>query len=99
MNNPMGIRLEKSFLEKIERISKDEDLDRSTVIRNLVTIGYKEAIKKKAAEKYIRGEITLSEAARLAELSIFSMEKYLIENGFKSQYSIKDLKEELKNLE
>ena len=99
MNNPMGIRLEKSFLDKIEKISKNEDLDRSTVIRNLMKIGYNEMIKRKAAEKYVKGEITLSEAAKSADLSIFSMERYLIENGFKSQYSIKDLKEELKILE
>ncbi len=94
----MGIRLEKSFLDKIEKISKEESLDRSTLIRRLVNIGYKETIKRKAAENYIKGKITLSEAARIAEISIFDMEKYLVEQGFKSQYSIKDLKEELKHL-
>lgn len=98
MNRPMGIRLEKSFLDKIEKISKEESLDRSTLIRRLVNIGYKETIKRKAAENYIKGKITLSEAARIAEISIFDMEKYLVEQGFKSQYSIKDLKEELKHL-
>ena len=98
MNRPLGIRLDKSFLQKVEKISKEESLDRSTVIRNLVNIGYKEMIKAKAAEKYIKGKITLSEASRIAELSMFDMEKYLVDQGFKSQYSIKDLKEELKNI-
>ena len=98
MNRPLGIRLDKSFLQKVEKISKEEPLDRSTVIRNLVNIGYKEMIKAKAAEKYIKGKITLSEASRIAELSMFDMEKYLVDQGFKSQYSIKDLKEELKNI-
>ena len=99
MNRPMGIRLEKSFLDKIEEIGKEESLDRSTIIRNLVNLGYKELIKRKAAEQYIKGKITLSAAAKRAELTLFEMEKYLVEQGFKSQYSIKDLKEELKNLE
>lgn len=98
MNKPIGIRLEKSFLNKIEKISKEESLDKSTIIRKLVNIGYKEIMKRKSAEEYMKGDITLSEAARISELSIFNMERYLIENGFKSQYSIKDLKEELKKV-
>jgi len=98
MNKPIGIRLEKSFLNKIEKISKEESSDKSTIIRKLVNIGYKEIMKRKSAEEYMKGAITLSEAARISELSIFNMEKYLIENGFKSQYSIKDLKEELKRI-
>ena len=98
MNRPLGIRLEKSFLEKIEKMGKEESLDRSTTIRNLVNIGYGELIKRKAAEQYIKGKITLSKAAKIAELSIFDMEKYLVDQGFKSSYLIKDLKEELKNL-
>ena len=59
---------------------------------------YKDLIKKKSAEEYIKGKITLSEAANKAELTLFEMEKYLVDNGFKSRYSIKDLQEELKLL-
>ncbi len=98
MNRPLGIRLDRSLLQRVDQMGKEELVDRSTIIRNLVNIGYKEMIKSKAAEKYVKGKITLSEAARQAELSIFEMEKYLVGQGFKSQYSMKDLKEELKNI-
>jgi len=54
-------------------------------------------MKRKSAEEYMKGNITLSEAARMSELSILSMERYLIENGFRSQYSIRDLREELRH--
>lgn len=51
-----------------------------------------------SAEEYIRGKITLSEAASQTEITIWDMEQYLIENGYKSSYSIEDLDKELKLL-
>ncbi|MAG47294.1 hypothetical protein CL617_01695 [archaeon] len=55
-------------------------------------------IREKAAEEYIKGKITLSEAARKSEISIIDMERFLVDNGFKSQHSIKDLQEEIRNI-
>lgn len=55
-------------------------------------------MKKKLSEEYIKGKLTLSEAASQAEMTIWEMEKYLVENGFKSDYSIEDLEREMKLL-
>lgn len=55
-------------------------------------------LAKKAAEDYLKGEITLSEAARKADLTLWEMEKYLVDNGFKSGYSVEDLEKELRLL-
>lgn len=49
----------------------------------------------KAAEDYVKGRITLSEAAKKAELTIWEMEQYLVANGYKSGYSVEDLEKEL----
>ena len=96
MAEAIGIRLENEFLKKIEVLSKEEVLDRSATIRKLVYLGYNALMKKKSAEAYMKGIITLSEAARKAELTMWEMEQYLVENGYKSQYSIEDLDKELK---
>ena len=61
-------------------------------------LGYFEFMKKKVAEEYAKGNITLSEAAHQASLNLWEMEKYLVEQGFKSSYSIEDLEKEMKNL-
>ena len=98
MTQPLGIRLPKEILEKIEELSKGEMEDRSTIIRKLITIGYLNFIKKRASEEYIKGNITLSEAANQADLTLWEMEKYLVDNGFKSDYSIEDLEKEIKAL-
>ena len=99
MTQAIGIRLPKEMLEKIEKISRKEIEDRSTIIRRLVLLGYLEFMKRKSAEEYIKGDITLSEAAHQANLTLWEMEKYLVENGFKSSYSIEDLEKEMKILE
>jgi len=96
MNEAIGIRLNEEFLKKIEVLSKEEVLDRSSILRKLVYIGYQDFIKKKSAQAYKEGKITLSEAAHKAGLTIWEMEQYLVEQGFKSSYSIEDLNDELK---
>lgn len=96
MSEAIGVRLPKEILKIIQKLSKEEIEDRSTIIRKLVMIGYKDFIKKKAAENYIKGKITISEAANQAKLTILEMEEYLIEQGFVSAYSIEDLEKELK---
>ena len=98
MRQAIGIRLPKEVLKQIEDLSNLEMEDRSTIIRKLVIIGYNDFMKRKSAEEYIKGNITLSEAARKAKLTIWDMEKYLIEQGYKSSYSIEDLKKEMKIL-
>jgi metal-responsive CopG/Arc/MetJ family transcriptional regulator len=99
MTKAIGIRLPKEMLEKIEKISRKEVEDRSTIIRKLVLLGYLEFMKRKSAEEYIKGNITLSEAAHQSGLNLWEMEKYLVEQGFKSSYSIEDFEKEMKILE
>lgn len=98
MSEAIGIRLNQDFLKKIERMSKEEILDRSSTIRKLIYLGYQNFIKKKAAQDYTKGKITISKAAQIAETTMWEIEQYLVEEGYKSSYSIEDLDEELKSI-
>ena len=98
MNRAIGIRLPKEILEKIEEMSKTEMEDRSTIIRKLVIEGYLNFIKKKASEDYTKGRLTFSKAAKLAGLTLWEMEEYLLSQGFISRYSIDNLEKEMKIL-
>ncbi len=99
MGKPIGIRLPKDVLKRIEKLSKEENVDRSTMIRELVLEGYKGLKKKEALEKYKEGKITFSKAAKEAGMTLWEMEKFLVEKGYKSEYSIEDLEKESKLLE
>lgn len=50
---------------------------------------------QKAAQAYLAGKTTMSGAAEKAGLTVWEMQQYLISQGFKSQYSVEDLEEEL----
>ena len=53
----------------------------------------------KIIKKYNKREITFSEAVSRAGMTLFEFEEYLVDNGFKSDYSIEDLEEEMKLLD
>lgn len=91
--------MDKDFLRKIAEIGEKENLDRSSTIRKLVYMGYKEKIKEEAINEYLSGKITLSETAHKAGISIWDVLKILVEKGYKSSYSIEDLEEELNLLD
>ena len=98
MPSAIGIRLDNDLLKKVGNIARAEDEDRSTVIRKLLMRGYRDWIKAKAAEAYIHGDTTMSEAAHRAGLSVWDMARYLVERGFKSSYSVEDLMTEAAGL-
>ena len=98
MSEAIGIRLPKEILDMIEKLSKEESEDRSSIIRKLVMIGYKDLIKKKAADNYLKGRYTISEASNQAGLTVWEMESYLVEQGFVSSYSVEDFEKETKML-
>ena len=99
MAQAIGIRLPKEVLKQIDELSKSEMEDRSTTIRKLVMRGYKDTVIMKAAEEYKKGNVTISEAAKNTGLTIWEMERYLVEQGFKSSYSIEDIDKEIKLLD
>ncbi len=98
MNNVVAMRIESNLLEMIDKLGEEENLDRSSVIRKLIRRGYKEEIKENVAKMYIEGKTTISYAAHIAGISIWEMEKYLIDKGYRSDYSIEDIEREMKLL-
>ncbi len=98
MTRAISVRIEGEFLHKIDSLGEDVNLDRSTVLRQLITKGYEELLKEKIAQKYFEGKLTFSTAAHRANMSLWDFERFLVDKGFKSQYSLEDLQEEIKLL-
>ena len=96
--NDFEIRVPDELLEKLDRLSDEQGLDRSTVIRRLIEIGYDEFMLDEAADRYRRGDLTMTEAADLAECTLWELERYLVQEGYVSDYSIADLERERETL-
>lgn len=95
MPKSVGVRMDEDLLEKIDKMSEKESLDRSTLVRRLLRKGYEIEKKERAAEKYRQGKTTLSKAAEEAEVTVWEMEKFLVESGYRSEYSVRDLDREI----
>ena len=99
MNEVIAIRIDPELRKHLDRVGKYTDSDTSRVVRLLIQKGYSEFVKEQAAQEYIEGKITLSEAAHRGELTLWEMEHYLVDKGYTSSYSIEDLQEELNFLD
>ncbi len=54
MPKSVGIRMDDELLRKLDEMSEDENVDRSTLVRRLVRKGYKLRKKERAAERQQR---------------------------------------------
>ena len=94
MANVVALRMDDDILHRIDQL-REKSTDRSTMIRELVERGYKDIIREKAVQLYREGKITFSEAAHRAELTLWEMQRVLVESGFRSDYSIEELEKEV----
>ncbi len=89
-----AIRLPKEIERAIEERTKEEKIDKSTAMKQFLAIGIKEYKKQKAVELYRVGKVSLSEAAKIADVNIYVMIDLLVTAGIKSDYSLEDMKKE-----
>ncbi len=94
-----AIRLPKEIEKAVEERTKEEKIDKSTAMKQFLIMGIREYKKKKAVELYRDGKVSLSEAAKIAAISIYEMIDLLIKAGIKSDYSLEDMKKEREFLE
>jgi predicted HTH domain antitoxin len=79
MSNIKTVRIPDKLLKAVKRRAKSEDIDESTAIRQLLSIG----VKNYAVDLYRDGKITLREASELADVTIREMIDILLDRGVK----------------
>jgi len=87
------------MVKELNRIADEEHVDRTTVIRKLISGAIENYKKGMVLRKYERGKISISKAADDAGLTIGEIEEYMVREGFRSKYSVADLNRELEILD
>jgi len=98
MGEAIGVRFDDDTLKKIDLLGSEEALDRSTIVRKLVQEGYRAHMAERVLLKYAQGRITLSEAARLADMNLWEIRDHFVSHGLKSDYGVEDLRNDLLTL-
>lgn len=89
-------RVYRKQVEELDRISREEKIDRSAVLRKILDIGLHEYMKRKAIEDYRRGRLSVGKAAEDADVSIAEFYKILSEEGVPIKVDTEAMKDALK---
>jgi predicted HTH domain antitoxin len=89
-------RLASKAVREIDEIAQKEDVDRSTIVRKFVMKSIKEWIIEKSLEDYQVGRITLWQAAKKSDITLWEMIDEVRKRSIHVPYIIDDLKDDLK---
>ncbi len=95
MGSTLTTRLPDELASEIERISEEEQLDKSAVARRLLERAVREHNREQAFERYERGEISLGTLADRADLPLRRVLRELRDRGVHFQYSEDSLREDV----
>lgn len=90
-------RLDKRQVEELEKISREEKIDRSTALRKILDIGIGEYSKKKAVDDYRKGKMSIGKAAEEAKVSVAEFHKILEDEDVAIRLDSRGLKNALKS--
>lgn len=89
-------RLPAKIIKEIEYWSKQEKIDRSTLLRKLIDSGLREWKIERALEMYRAQKVTLWKAAEIAGISLSELLSELPKRKVIFHYDLDELREDLK---
>ena len=90
MLNPITIRIPKEMLNKIKRFSKERKVAESEYLRRIIEKGLRVKREEEILRAYQKGEIHLSEAARLLDMDIWNFLGFLSKRNMTLNGSLED---------
>lgn len=99
MGATITTRVPDDIEKNIEIISRIEHLDKSTVVRRLLSKAVQDWLIENALEQYRDGKITIGKAANMVGIPIREMIAIATKKGIPFQYSLDDLEEDFRAAE
>ena len=99
MGSTITTRVPDDIEKKIKKISTIEHLDKSTVVRRLLSKAVQDWQIDHALEQYKDGNITIGRAAQMAGVPLREMIAIAAKKGIPFQYSLDDMKEDFQAAE
>lgn len=86
-----SVRLPEEMLREIEKLVREEGIDKGTLIRKLLAESLKEYRVKRAMELYRDGKVSLWKAAEIAGITYREAIEELKKRNIPFRYSLEDL--------
>ncbi len=94
----IGARMEEEVYKIIDKVAKEEKLDKTSAMKILVQEGWKGLRLKKTLFKYQQGLISVDKAATLSGINVNEMMKAIVSYGIKSEETLEEYKKGIKIL-
>ena len=94
MKENIGTRVSKDIATEIEYLAKEEKVDKSKIVRELLAFAVREKLTELALEKYSKKEVSLGRAAELAKLPLSDFMKLASERKVPMNYSMELLRKD-----
>lgn len=89
-------RVEDDLADVIDEVAREEGMDRSTVIRRFLLKAVRNWQIDRNLEEYSKGKLTLWQAARSCNLSLWEMIEEVRKREIHVPYTLEELNEDLK---
>ena len=94
MGATVTTRVSNDIAKDLKKISKEEELDVSSVVRRLLSKSIKDWKLEHALREYQEGRVTMWKAARYAGVSLREMMDLAAKKGVAMQYTLEELRED-----
>jgi len=86
----MNLRLNEDLIKEFEELAKEENLDRSALVRKILVEGLQQERLNFALQKYMLKEISIERAAEIAKISIHEIILKMSQLGITSNLTLDD---------
>ncbi len=90
MTKQMNLRLEEDLIKEFEELAKEENLDRSALVKKILVEGLQQERLNFALQKYMLKEISIERASEIAKISIHEIILKMSQLGINSNLTLDD---------
>jgi predicted HTH domain antitoxin len=94
----LGARLEKEIIEMVEETAKEEHVDKTKALKELILLGRKQFLIHKYLDLYRLGRCSIDKAAQAVGITVYEMMQEVVKAGIKSTQTIEEYKRGLQLL-
>ena len=98
MTATVSTRIDENILLEIDELSKERQMDRASLLRNLIVEGLAIEKKKKVLNMYKERKISMAKAAEMLNIDLWQMIDIIKEENLYIDYTEEELKEDLKGM-
>ena len=91
MMRNISLRTSEKIMKEAEKLAKLEYVDKSIVLREALERGLEDIKLEVAIKLFVKGKISTSEAANIADISVGEMMDEFVKRGIKPDITEKDL--------